>query len=313
MAERPLIYFSIFLILGFILISTYKDIAILTNFNINLHRIPKRIWTFWDTEDLPPLIHDIQAYNKKVLTEWQITHLNNSNLHTYIPESLFPRNYSTLIPAHKADWIRLYLLKAYGGCWLDASIIINSQTGFNSLYQESLREKSELTCFTTEIYKLHDTLKIPLVFENWFIMAPKQGSLICKWFYEFNRAIEIGFISYKQELIKEGIHIDAIGLDYAKNDREVYLTAFACLNRVLQTTDPLPPIIYKDANETMFKLHSECKYDSKCVMNRIKSTNVKDIPYIKLVGSDRHTNIDISSYFRPKEYEAYFDSIWITR
>ena len=49
----------------------------------------------------------------------------------------------------------------------------------------------------------------------------------------------------------------------------------------------------------MFKLHSECKFNHVCVMNKIKDDkNVKNIPYIKLVGGDRNTNIDISDYFK---------------
>ena len=34
-------------------------------------------------------------------------------------------------------------------------------------------------------------------------------------------------------------------------------------------------------------------------MNKIKNDkNVKNIPYIKVVCADRHTNIDISDYFK---------------
>lgn len=49
----------------------------------------------------------------------------------------------------------------------------------------------------------------------------------------------------------------------------------------------------------MFELHSECKFNNVCVMNKMKNDkNVKNIPYIKLVGGDRKTNIDISDYFK---------------
>ena len=261
--------------------------------------IPKTIWTFWDTDDLPPLISDIYKYNTKKLSEWKYVLISNKNIYDYIPKMIFPKNYDALQPSFKSDWIRLYLLKTYGGCWLDASIIINNQSALNNLYNESIEQKSELTGFFIDSSK-HETLNIPLSIESWFIIAPKNGSVINSWFNEFNKAVSIGFLQYKKEIIKENINIDKIGLEYAQKDDEVYLTVFACLNKVLQKLiNPLPPLLFKNAKETMFKLHSECKFNSECVMNKIKNDkNVRNIPYIKLVGADRKTNIDISSYFK---------------
>jgi hypothetical protein len=266
----------------------------------DMYELPKTIWTFWDSDEQPPLIKDIQNHNKKILKEWKYNLVTNSNLYNYIPKEIFPKNYESLQPSFKSDWIRLFLLKTYGGCWLDASIFINNQSELNKLYDESLSKKSHLTCFILDTKKKHEELDIPLSIESWFIIAPKNGSVITAWFNEFNKAVEIGFLPYKKQIIKEKIDISEIGLGYPQKEDEVYLTVFACLNKALQKViNPLPPLIFKDANETMFKLHYECKFNNVCVMNKIKNDkNVKYIPYIKLVGADRHTNIDISDYFK---------------
>ena len=74
----------------------------------------------------------------------------------------------------------------------------------------------------------------------------------------------------------------------------------ASLQKILQLKEiSNPKFLLKSANDTMFKLHSQCNWDHKCVMNTIKNdSKVRDIPYIKLIGNDRHENIDISEYFR---------------
>jgi len=274
------------------------------NLNVLTHAdnsIPKIIWTFWDTEELPDLINNIKKNNIKKLLDWNYIFVTNNNIHTYIPKNIFPKNYESLQASFKSDWIRLFLLKTYGGCWIDASIIINDQETLNVLYNQSVQKRSQLTCFILDPTKIYKKLNIPLSIESWFIIAPKNGSVINTWFNEFNKAVEIGFLNYKKNIIKEGIDISGIGLGYPTDENEVYLTVFACLNKVLQKSiNPLPPLIFKNANDTMMKLHSQCKFDNKCVMNKFNNEkeNVKNIPYIKLVGADRHTGIDISEYFK---------------
>lgn len=295
----------LFVLYGIIIISaiylyfSYRYYNQVEGFN-DVYEIPKTIWTFWDTEQLPELIQTIKDHNLKILTKWKYILVTNNNINDYIPKNIFPKNYDSLKPSFKSDWIRLYLLKTYGGCWLDASIFINKQSELDNLYSESIAKKSQLTCFVLDIKKKHKDLDIPLSIESWFIIAPKGGNVISAWFNEFNKAVEIGFLPYKKQIIQDGVDINEIGLGYAQKEDEVYLTVFACLNKVLQKViSPLPSLIFKDANETMFKIHSKCNFDHVCVMNTIKNdSDVKKIPYIKLVGADRHTNIDITDYFK---------------
>jgi restriction system protein len=48
-----------------------------------------------------------------------------------------PANFGALSPQHRADWIRLALLKRYGGLWADSGIIFNSEAALDEIYDEA--------------------------------------------------------------------------------------------------------------------------------------------------------------------------------
>ena len=84
------------------------------------------VWSYWDSPHQPLII-------KKCIENWQsvggfrdIRVLNKSTVSNWIPQSQL--NYFTKITsneANKSDLIRFYLLKNFGGIWIDASIFFN--------------------------------------------------------------------------------------------------------------------------------------------------------------------------------------------
>lgn len=82
------------------------------------------IFSYWDNVQLPLL-------NKYCISTWEkhnpdcnVIILNDDNLHSYVKS--VPDNFDKLIPQHKSDYIRTYLLYHYGGVWIDCTIIINT-------------------------------------------------------------------------------------------------------------------------------------------------------------------------------------------
>jgi len=116
-------------------------------------------------------------------------------------------------------------------------------------------------------------------------MAPKNSRIIKKWFKEFEYAIDIGFLAYKKEIIKKGVNVDKI---FIFGHDDTYLTIHATLQKLLQLKEIKDPnmILYR-AEDTMFKLHIDCNWKSDCIYNKIKNESIKNIPYIKLRGTDR--------------------------
>ena len=256
--------------------------------------IPKIIWSYWNNDTPPDIIKQILENREKTLISWNIRHITNSNIDTYINKNDIPFKYKYLSPEHQSDWIRLYVLKKYGGVWMDCSIIVNSSKNLDQLYKKSMNEKSELTGFSYKNKLLNGEMTSYI--ENWFIMAPRGSQVIEYWYKEYMNAINMGFHEYKDKLLDEGIFLSNL---YDPFDLNVYLTQHSCLQYVLKNYFKYKPkILLDDASESMFKLQTDCGWDDKCLAEKIeKDPDAKNIPYIKLTGSNRKHLSNLTDYF----------------
>ena len=281
--------------LTFLLISSISSILLiilLCFLQISTYSLPKVIWQFWDKEEPPPIIRMIKENNMKKLTGWKFNYLNEKTIGQYISPFDYPTNYDELSPAHKADWIRVFLLKTYGGVWMDASIIINNPKAIDALYDQSIQQQSELTLFQFKTY---------LNIENWFIMAPKNSRMIEAWFNEYDSAIRMGFINYKKKLWKEGINTTC----GRKEDpiEDVYFTQHYGMQRIIQKELVRDPnIIVNEAKETMLKIDYLCdgkneEEKNKCLIGYYSDfDSLRRLPYIKLNGINRKLPINWTHY-----------------
>lgn len=263
------------------------------------YTLPKLAWMYWDVPEQPALIQQINAYNRRRMSGWTILFLNKETVKEYIPSSAFPPRYSTLLPAHQADWIRVYLLSEHGGVWIDASILINDGAALDRLRDESIATRSEFTGFSLKNDRAdcRSPRGVSMYIENWFIMAPKESSILRLWRAEYERAIEQGFHAYRGELKAKGVNTHLI----FNNEKSTYLTQHACLQMVLQKRVWwTPPMIIMHSEKDMFKLHGECGWKEATLMRLLREEpeRARLVPYIKLRSSERSTGIDISGYLR---------------
>lgn len=255
---------------------------------------------YWDKQK-PKLIRQIENNNKKNLPNWKIIYLTNKTIHDYIFS--FPKKFNTLIPQHKADWIRLYLISTYGGVWCDASIIINSEQAMDELWEKTK---------THDFVGFYNGKKVNGIYEkieNWCFASKKNGILVTEWLKEYEIAIEEEFKPYRERIIKN----TNLNLYIQKKEFIDYFTCYFCLQYVMQHMY-LPKMYMIDAYDSMNKLKKICsdkyipscmkgksenqlkkcekKYIPKCVMNVLKTKKVK-LPYIKLTRHERKTRINI--------------------
>lgn len=247
--------------------------------------IPRIIWSYWNDPEIPQPVKKIMREREIVLSSWEHRVLNEKTVYEYIPRHSFPKGYTSLSHQHKADWIRLYILKEHGGCWMDASIIVNSADELEGLFSKSTETNSEFTGFYLSSHT-RNSVKESYI-ENWFIMAPVRSRLISLWYEEYTEAVTIGFLPYKKKVFSR-INVSNIYGEF--EDDSVYLTQHAALQYVLQVRlSSRPNIIIFDAAETMFKPHVDCKWDVPCVLKFIKDTPKEKQPsYIKLRSSERN-------------------------
>ena len=252
------------------------------------YNIPRITWSYWEGEPMPEIVKLAHERRQKKLTGWEVNMLSPETVGKYIDMSTVPPNYNTLRPQHKADWIRVALLKKYGGVWLDSTIIINDGNAITTLVADSEAQRSEFTGFTAFCDK-SDTSYI----ENWFTMAPKNSEFISKLYDEYTHAVNIGFANYKQLLADEpDIKIRP---DLYKFD--TYLTQHTCIQAVAQKRLGRPSrMLLKRAEESMYKLQTDCNWDSMCISSLLNNSDTYNIPYLKF--SSGGINFDVQRYFK---------------
>jgi len=245
------------------------------------YTLPRTIWSYWHDPVIPPKVASM--LEERAVLPWEHIVLNKTTVHDYIDPSLFPKGYDELSHQHQADWIRLYILKVYGGCWMDASILVNSGVELESLYQRSLEAESEFTGFYLQGHTLGGVPETYI--ENWFIMAPKGSRIIELWYKEYTMAVEMGFKAYKKRVFSK---IDVSNI-YGRDDDNTYLTQHAALQYVLRLLPEPANIIIVDASDTMFKPHVDCNWDTECTLKYIKETPREQQPaFIKLRSNERN-------------------------
>jgi len=272
------------LLLIFVIIYVLFRVHVRDNFEVQEETIPKIIWSHWDNMNtLPAFTRNTMEERNKKLSDWTIISIDSTNINEYINDDDYPENYNRLGIQHQADWIRLFLLKKYGGLWLDMGIIINSGEEINRIYLDSIKENSELTAFYLNDGLLNNN---PMTYiENWFILAPKNSRVINAWFDEFNLAINMGFVEYRKYITNLGVNTKLI---YFSED-DTYLTMHAAMQKIIQLNIIDNPRIklYK-AEDTMYKIHKMCDWDTDCIKDKVKNDkNIENIPFIKLRGIDR--------------------------
>ena len=243
---------------------------------------------------LPKNIQLIKDYNEPAFRDWSVVYLNPKTLYNYVDKSHIPATYHNLIVQHQADWIRLYVLKKYGGVWIDASIIFNDKDSLNKIWTQTVQNQSIFTVFTGAGYTTHISgVKIPLLIDNWFIMTSPRTEIINLWFNEYNQAINEGFLNYKKRAIQEGVDITNI---HFKDDDDVYLTQHICIEKVFQKMlKTIPSCIFIDSGNSMFAIHNKCKWQKECTIDNIlHDPKTRKLPYIKLT---RHERDGVTSYF----------------
>jgi hypothetical protein len=144
-------------------------------------RIPKRIWTFWDTVKLPPIIVACVGTWYTHCPGYEITIITPETLCDYVPNAgeIIDLPFSNN-PQRLADFVRLHVLYIHGGYWLDASCILFESLDVFGSYQE--RHQSEFVGYYLDGY----TVDVPVI-ENWFFECIKHSEFIGMWWDEFMR------------------------------------------------------------------------------------------------------------------------------
>ena len=133
--------------------------------------IPTKLWLLWfqGLDEAPYLVQKcIESWVKKNPT-WEITVLDNSNLHNYMDTTIFDNELSKLPLVKKSNLVRLRLLEEYGGVWADATTYCT--TPLDEWIQEAT---------TSSGFFVFHKPGPDRVMSNWFMASEKNSKIISK-------------------------------------------------------------------------------------------------------------------------------------
>jgi len=192
------------------------------------YRIPHIFWAYWhDPNNIPPIVNECFISWRRHYPTYSIIIVNNNTISKYINRDELPNKFDQ-IKAHqmRSDFIRLALLKKYGGVWLDATILM-----MKPIAHIWLDHKYDLAGFNQPLF---ETVKDKPIFESWFISAPKNSKIIDLWNDEFTHAVDDfdTIDDYLIEIKKDGVDLQKLWLPGTS-----YLTIHVCF-LVIQTKYP---------------------------------------------------------------------------
>ena len=195
----------------------------------NSNQIPKIIWTFWDSDTLPPIIEACIASWKRFNPDYEIRVLNKTNLPEYISNGAslpdLPRSKDFI--ARLADFVRIHALAEHGGVWMDASIICTESLK-TIIPDTNPGQPADYIGFYLPGFT---TRKEWPVIENWFMAAPKNSPFIIQWRDEFMKSNNYPTVDeYLADVKRRNVDIQKI-------DPPDYLAMHVAAQAVLQQKD----------------------------------------------------------------------------
>jgi hypothetical protein len=252
--------------------------------------IPKLIWCFWNTDDLP------LSVNKSILSwklhnpDYKITIINKRNIKEIIPDIDFSKiKHAKTSFQILSDFIRINVLRTYGGIWVDASTF--STMSYDKWFEKiGVTSKTEYIGFYNPEFTKKKMIKKSPVIENWFFACSKNSTFIKKWCDEFMKLKQYKSVhDYLNDKISDGI-------DFQNIDGPDYLTQHVSAQTVLQSGYSTENMIILNAVRNkygpgpLYYLMSNKSIqmgEKKCVNLLCSDMKYWSFPIVKFTGSTR--------------------------
>lgn len=271
---------------------------------IHERKIPKKIWTYWTGKTPSYMIQQCFKNWKYYNPEYEINIITEDSLEKYvekIPENLFQNS-----PARQSDWVRLAVLKDYGGIWLDASSILSQSLAW--IHEEQRKNPCDFIGFYLKKFTRYESYP---VIESWFMAAPPESPFITDSLSEFeNQALPRTGVEYVEYLTSLG------NFEHLRQNIDglaAYLNIHLSMQRTLHSGKSYE-INLQQAEKGPFYYHALSKWNRDRLRIRLLfyKTPEKIPPIIKLRGPDRkrtETYIEKNIYLPDSIADKYITRI----
>lgn len=238
--------------------------------------LPKKIWTYWNSEDLPKSIKYCMTTWKTHNPDYDITLITNTNLPRYLHGfdiSTF-RHADSL--ARISDVVRLHVLARHGGVWMDASMICNRS--FNWL-EDMLQGKEFFGYYMNSFTK---TPAYPVI-ESWFFACIPNSPFVGHWRDTFMKMNKFDTVqAYINALKTAGTDPQGI-----PPSLQSYLAIHMAAQYVLQVLKyPTSKLALLKCEDGPFQYLVRNSWDSEKAIKEVVENRVKT-DLIKLRGDER--------------------------
>ena len=196
--------------------------------------IPNKVWSFWDTDELPEFYDNCIASWKHYNPSHEIVVLSPQNVHLYIDDCSFLRNQPFKGDSRlTSDMVRLQVLSKYGGFWMDTSVICNDSIQWLHDLQQQ-KQVEYIGFFADRFTSTAFRIESPII-ESWMFGCIPNSAMVNAWRMEFEN---IDKKSKKQELetyvtdLKDKYNISPQNIGVSA---QVYLVVYLSLQKVLQS------------------------------------------------------------------------------
>ncbi|MGP1682227.1 MAG: glycosyltransferase family 32 protein [Giesbergeria sp.] len=240
--------------------------------------IPRIVWAYWTGGEPPLLIARCFANWHRFNPDFSIRILDDNSVRDWL--GVLPEALTHASATLRADWIRLELLRCYGGIWLDASTVVTASL----VWVLEAHQQTGGDFFGYYLGRYTTDSAFPVV-ENWFLAAPPGSAFIEDLQREFtHEVLPLGGPGYVQHLQQCGEYESLRqGIDLPN-----YLSMHLALQRVLRSGKAYRLFLWR-AEEGPFLYHALGQWGRTALKIRLLFRRAAAAPprLIKLRKPDR--------------------------
>ena len=192
----------------------------------NASAIPSKIWTFWDSQELPSIVRTSIESWRRSSPDWEVIVLDTDTIADYGCGQVAELEAARSHPQRLAEFVRVCVVEQHGGVWIDA-------TSFMAVNLNWVHAVQRATGADLIAYRPPDWG--PTVFEVWFFAAVPKRPLITAWRREFFLSAEFPSVrAYLDDREPEYGMFDLRWLGRGNKGLEEYLVSYYPLHMLSQ-------------------------------------------------------------------------------
>lgn len=267
--------------------NTHENMAEFQFGTRSVSAIPNILWTFWhDDKAIPQVVQTCIQSWKHYNPGYDVRLVTKENLNQYLSKKEIDilNTYRFDKPAHFSDQVRIRLLDAYGGFWMDASLLCTHSLDWVHAIQQA--KQCEVVGYY--IGGMTTDPNYP-VLENWFLACTPNASVIRAWKNEMIRMMTFPSTkAYLEDVTKiQHVNLQNIALrDYLS----MHVAAQVVLQKHVKNPDELREKVFLlKAEDGPFKYLSMNNWDVEpAIQNLCTGKDSMALPpLIKFRGSER--------------------------